>query len=303
MSRLARYIELLAHEGYSPAQTSDDELRFESEGETFWLKISAGPDSTFIMLHRVFKLSGDYRDDVLIRLANSANRYECAIKLWINVDDRTLWVAFEAFYDNDIQLLAHLENVLPDMRCAIAKYFDELEKVDTSVTETEAANVFGADRQDAANDWLGSSEVEAGNGFRIIKEVSVMEPSSETDNKLRCRADVGDATFNLYIPKWRVPKPWPRRIIVAIGRPINQELPSTRLGLSSRRTLERELPIVAVVDRFRDHTKTVRFRPRGDQEKWEVGEPYIPYALLPDKRAQTVELEVRWDLTGGTWSD
>ena len=64
-----------------------------------------------------------------------------------------------------------------------------------------------------------------------------------------------------------------------------------------------ERPIVAIVDEVTEHTKTVRFAPRGKQEEWEIGEPYIPYSLLPDPLPRTVQVEVRWDRSAGTWSD
>jgi hypothetical protein len=42
-------------------------------------------------------------------------------------------------------------------------------------------------------------------------EVALMDPSKTTDNKLRWQADVEGVNFKLYIPKWRVPRPWPIR--------------------------------------------------------------------------------------------
>ena len=50
-----------------------------------------------------------------------------------------------------------------------------------------------------------------------MKEISMlhqMQPSKETDNKLRWEAC--DQDFKLYIPKWRVPQPWPIRIVVRL---------------------------------------------------------------------------------------
>jgi len=47
--------------------------------------------------------------------------------------------------------------------------------------------------------------------------LSLMAPSKETDLKLRWEADVEGVAFKLYIPKWRVPRPWPTRILVRIS--------------------------------------------------------------------------------------
>jgi hypothetical protein len=38
----------------------------------------------------------------------------------------------------------------------------------------------------------------------------------------------------------------------------------------------------AVVTRFEDKTRTVRYRPIGEQVDWLIGEPYIPYEVLEE---------------------
>ncbi len=96
-------------------------------------------------------------------------------------------------------------------------------------------------------------------------EISLMDPSKETDNKLRWRADVEGVDFKLYVPKWRVPLPWPRRIIVTISalpRETSRAGRAEPADQGGREPLERD--IVAVVDRVREYTETVRFAPRGD---------------------------------------
>ena len=60
-------------------------------------------------------------------------------------------------------------------------------------------------------------------------ELALLKPSKETENKLRWSTHVeqDDTDFQLYIPKWRVPEPWPGRIIVYIdsfvGDPSKEE--------------------------------------------------------------------------------
>lgn len=129
-------------------------------------------------------------------------------------------------------------------------------------------------------------------------ELALMDPSKETDNKLRWETDVEGISFKLYVPKSRVPQPWPMRIQVHVGdvQTKNKLQPrSEALGVLER-------PIVAIVERVTEHTQTVRFRPRGDQKDWEIGEPYIPRNLLPSPDVQTVRIEVQWDRSAGDWS-
>src|SRR5579883_3198195 len=84
-----------------------------------------------------------------------------------------------------------------------------------------------------------------------------------TDRKVRWNAEYDDAPFELYIPRWRVPDPIPTVIYVTI-EPANPpadwstyppEHPPSRIASRD--------PIVALVDKVREHTKTVRYRPRG----------------------------------------
>ena len=138
-----------------------------------------------------------------------------------------------------------------------------------------------------------------------MKEVALMDSSKQTDNKLRWQADVDGVNFKLYIPKWRVPRPWPSRITVCISdvEPhVDRETSPFTVTNSPLEPLL-EQPIVAIADRVSDHTQTARFAPRGDPKEWQIGEPYIPYSLLPDSSVRTVHIEVRWDRSAGTWSD
>src|SRR5438876_11263084 len=103
-------------------------------------------------------------------------------------------------------------------------------------------------------------------------EIALMDPSKETDNKLRWQADVDGVNFKLYIFKWRVPRPWPTRILVRVsdvpsGKEIHQPVKSANSD-----SLEQS--ISAIVHKVREHTQTVRFAPQGDSKDWEIGEPY-----------------------------
>src|SRR3989442_12263996 len=103
-----------------------------------------------------------------------------------------------------------------------------------------------------------------------MREISLLARSKETDRKLRWAAEVGDrAVFELYIPKEQVAKPWPGRIYVEIWGAGDAPV-STDSGRAST-----DDPIVEEVRWVKNHTKTARYRPRGDSSTWRLGEPYI----------------------------
>jgi hypothetical protein len=132
----------------------------------------------------------------------------------------------------------------------------------------------------------------------LLLEMNQLEAAKETVNKLRWDLDVDGTRFSLYIPKWRVPEPWPSRICINIfpRRATCDDLPNvTQTDVSNDGTLRQE-PIVATVLSVEEMTKTIHYRPVGDQKEWEIGEPYIPFALTDD-RSQRLRLIVQWDLT------
>src|SRR6266542_2964848 len=117
-------------------------------------------------------------------------------------------------------------------------------------------------------------------------EVALMAPSKQTDNKLRWEADVDGVNFKLYIPKSRVPEPWPRRILVRVCD-VDQQSGNEAVQADDP-SLERA--ITATVRRVRDHTDTVRFDPDGDPDDWKIGSPYIPKTLLPRPSTKNLQL-------------
>jgi hypothetical protein len=122
-----------------------------------------------------------------------------------------------------------------------------------------------------------------------------LAPSKETDNKLRWVTDVDGVPFQLYIPKWRVPTPWPKRIRVSVREIKRPTSPS--IGSKPRDR------IVVFVERVRDHTKTVRFAPLGEPKDWQLGQPYIPYQLLPNENVKYLRVDVEWDRSAGVWKE
>ena len=127
-------------------------------------------------------------------------------------------------------------------------------------------------------------------------ELTLLEVYKETDNKVRWDAPIDDTNFELYIPKWRVPLPWPRRIRVTIS-PISHDSDfaasrMTPVQCSDDPSLVRT-PIDAIIKKNRCHTKTVRYDPVDDSHDWEIGSPYIPYSLTHDE-ANKLRLSVEW---------
>jgi len=134
-----------------------------------------------------------------------------------------------------------------------------------------------------------------------MRKIALMNPSKETDNKLRWWADVEGVSFKLYIPKWRVPAPWPVGLEVIVD-----EKTTSPPGVPTQPCVgspELERPIITIVERVQEHTETIRYRPMGHPDSWEIGEPYVPYTVLPTPPPERLRLEVRWDRSEGTWGD
>ena len=125
-------------------------------------------------------------------------------------------------------------------------------------------------------------------------ETALLEESKETDNKVRWDADIEGTTVSLYIPKWRVPEPWPGLIHVTVspgGRSQSSSLSEAR----ARRFPELlKQPVVARIKKFEEKTQTIRYQPEGDRLAWEIGEPYIPTPMTYDG-AQRLLITMKWE--------
>jgi hypothetical protein len=128
-------------------------------------------------------------------------------------------------------------------------------------------------------------------------EMMVFDASSQTDNKLRWHATLDGVEFKLYIPKWRVPEPWPRTIAINLSprREMVEDSPNLSREVVEQDPTVRAEPIVATVRRVSDHTETTRYDPVGDPREWEIGSPYIPHSLTFGK-TEFVRFIVMWDL-------
>ncbi|MCH8331238.1 MAG: hypothetical protein IH946_07635 [Bacteroidetes bacterium] len=121
-----------------------------------------------------------------------------------------------------------------------------------------------------------------------------LSPSKETESKLRWSIFVEKdaAEFKLYIPKWRVPKPWPGRIYVGI-QSFTGDLSTVSQSLTDLVGFDNPIRELIVLEK--DHTQTKRFAPLGDSKDWHIGKPYIPFSLIPRPMDYLI-IDVQWDL-------
>jgi len=125
------------------------------------------------------------------------------------------------------------------------------------------------------------------------------EQSKETDNKYRWDAKIADTLLEIYIPKWRIPEPYPLGISVDIFEPDDSRCPVVvRHGKQEVKANPRLrlVPITAEVTYKEDMTLTARYDPvlEGNDAR-EVGSPYIPFALLGGSRPKLLVIEINWE--------
>lgn len=132
----------------------------------------------------------------------------------------------------------------------------------------------------------------------VLLEMRLFDSFKETTNKLRWDADVDGTKFSIYIPKWRVPEPWPSRILVNVIRRrfIADDSPNMTEAAAMADPVIRHEPIIATVTKFSMHTETIRYQPSGNTSNWEIGSPYIPFALTCDE-ADHLRILIQWDIT------
>jgi len=143
-------------------------------------------------------------------------------------------------------------------------------------------------------------------------ELSLLTPSKETPNKLRWSADQDGVPFNIYVPKWRVPEPWPRRIHVKLSDagcrpdgPARVEPPPVIYELSQEEQINwmRKQQIEVDLQLERHHQDTVRYKLTGLPDTWHVGTCYIPQKLLTSSPPRQIRLTINWLLDGESFDE
>lgn len=132
-----------------------------------------------------------------------------------------------------------------------------------------------------------------------MQQFTILFKDKETDNKLRWIADIDGVEYKLYIPKSRVPDPPPCRLKVELY-PEGTEQPEI-YSANFAKDADNSSPIICVIEKYEKVGHTARYRPTGNPDTWEIGEPYIPYSLLGKPVPERLIIKVTWDYSEGNW--
>ncbi len=119
----------------------------------------------------------------------------------------------------------------------------------------------------------------------------------ETSGMYRWDTMVEKAPLEIYILKWRVPDPYPSRISVEIFE--RAECPQAIYPIYQREVIANPQlchnPIIAEVIFLEHHTLTAKYDPVLEKGVREIGNPFIPYALLPDPPPTRLVIVINWE--------
>lgn len=118
-------------------------------------------------------------------------------------------------------------------------------------------------------------------GVAVMKQV-ILHLDKETQNTFRWTKKVGDADFHLYIPRKTAPACPPKQITVWIST-------------SSDELSSKEVDVRATVIFASEHSLTIHYRPEGNSDSWEIGEPYIPSGFLSQPWPERLYIGVIWE--------
>lgn len=130
-------------------------------------------------------------------------------------------------------------------------------------------------------------------GEEKMKEILAF--NKETEMKWRWIADINGVEFKIYVQKWRTPEPIPDKILVKIGSPedaFENKLKYTQKEIEESPELKHE-PIYEIVKKTDIMTETIRYNPIIERNDWELGEPYIPFELIPGE-PNKLAIQVIW---------
>jgi len=119
----------------------------------------------------------------------------------------------------------------------------------------------------------------------------------DTSGMHRWDAMVDRAPLEIYIYKWRVPEPYPSSISVEIFNraEYSQSIyPLDRKEVNANPQLCYN-PITSEVAFLENHTRTAKYDPVLGKGKREIGNPYIPYALLSDPPPVRLVIVIKWE--------
>jgi hypothetical protein len=294
MTRLETFTEYFVAEDLRP-NTESNRLSFKFEKDDIYVDIRE--DDDFIVFSTEINVSFFDDPSIIAEVLNLIVRFNRFLIGWH--DAETLYLAVGIFAREPAGLRPYLYEILYSLVEASSDL--EISANDAPFFFEQIVNESYAGRTTGTESALAISS--HGNpDDRDSREALLMSPSSETTNKLRWESENDGVTFSLYIPKRRVPIPWPRQIVVAVcSYELKTEIPQGDLRASN--PIDRRLPIIVVLELEARRKHTARYRPIGNAETWEVGKPYIPYSLLRSDLPARIQLEVRWDFSAGTWSE
>jgi len=127
-------------------------------------------------------------------------------------------------------------------------------------------------------------------------EKVIADWKKSTAHKEIWSVNLGGVDFNLYIPKWRIPKPIPEKILIKIyfsSEEVRDEKFISMTDIQLHPELIRN-KIYSHVHKVSEKTKTIRFEPNGNSNDWEIGSPYIPYSILKDHDFDELIIVIEW---------
>jgi hypothetical protein len=128
----ARYLDLLAEEGYRPGLDGADDrhavISFKSEGETFLLFVDEDDDN-FFHLGSWFEV-GDLELATAVDRANELNEQLRVVKTTIGLEDRVVRFQVESFLDDPPASLELIERAVIAARSAASLFFEPARTVE-----------------------------------------------------------------------------------------------------------------------------------------------------------------------------
>jgi hypothetical protein len=293
--RIDDFFEFLKSEQLEP-RTGDraEQIWFNFQGELFELFVSEDDD---VIMFRQGVVADEFPDVAFVaRAVNKIHIRYSLVTAWYYPSYAVTSVSL--LCELPVQLRPNLYRILEQLDSATVRLKTLL--FDDGALELDDVDDLDLIKEDVSENDTASVEITEPSRPR---EALLMNPFSDTGKKLRWQGEVNDESFTLYIPKWRIPTPWPKQIVVAVSTmPLDIHEISVPTQGEEAEPLDSRLPIITMVDLEYRCKHSVRYRPVGDPKTWEIGTPYIPNSLLPADIPHRLQLEVRWDYSAGNWS-
>ena len=117
------------------------------------------------------------------------------------------------------------------------------------------------------------------------------------------KVDEDDTLLEIYLPKWRVPDPYPLRISMEIHEPSEYRRPIVPLNreeaLANPRL--RRAPITAEVTFTKDRSPKAEYGPVLDDDVREIGDLFIPKTLLAGLTPKRLVIVINWETGNGNY--